>query len=150
MNTRPAIIPEMAPYLLTLVEKIPKNIAGNRDAAANPNAKATTSATQPGGSKPRYPAIMIAIAAAILPAMSSLFSDIFGITTPLIMSCEIDDDITNNKPAAVDNAAAIPPAATKAMTQFGKPAISGLASTIISLSTFNSLPCQPYSNACSI
>ena len=88
---------------------------------------------------------MIAIAAAILPAMSSLFSDIFGITTPLIMSCEIDDDITNNKPAAVDNAAAIPPAATKAMTQFGKPAISGLASTIMSLSTFNSLPCQPYS-----
>ena len=55
-----------------------------------------------------------------------------------IRSWDTDAEITNNKPAAVDNAAANPPAATKAITQFGKPAISGLASTIISLSMINS------------
>ena len=38
--------------------------------------------------------------------------------------------------AAVDNAAAKPPAATKAITQLGKLAIAGLANTIISRSTF--------------
>ena len=42
-------------------------------------------------------------------------------------------DITNNKPAAVDRAAANP-AATRAITQPGKFAISGLANTTISLS----------------
>lgn len=35
----------------------------------------------------------------------------------------MDEDIANNKPAAVDNAAARPPAATKAITQLGKFAI---------------------------
>ena len=45
--------------------------------------------------------------------------------------------------AAVDSAAAMPPAATSAITQFGKPAISGLARTMMSRSTVSSLPCQP-------
>ena len=42
--------------------------------------------------------------------------------------------MTNNSPAAVDNAAASPPAATNAMTHPGNLAISGLAKTIMSLS----------------
>ena len=49
-------------------------------------------------------------------------------------SCEIEAEITSNKPAAVDSAAARAPAATRAMTQFGNFAISGFAKTIISLS----------------
>ena len=51
-----------------------------------------------------------------------------------IKSCEIDADITNNKPAAVDKAAAKAPAATNAITQFGNCAISGFARTMMSLS----------------
>ena len=47
-------------------------------------------------------------------------------------------EITNSNPAAVESAAANPPAATKATTQLGKPAISGFAKTIISLSMVNS------------
>ena len=47
--------------------------------------------------------------------------------------------MTNNRPAAVESAAATPPAATSAMTQPGRPAISGLASTIISRSIYTSL-----------
>ena len=46
----------------------------------------------------------------------------------------MDDEITSNNPAAVDKAAAKPPAATSAMTHIGRFAISGLARTIISLS----------------
>ncbi len=86
---------------------------------------------------------MIANAAAIRPAISSFFSLIDGTNIPLIRSCETAADITSNNPAAVDNAAAMPPAATSAITQFGNPAISGLASTMMSLSTLSSLPCQP-------
>ena len=56
----------------------------------------------------------------------------------LIKSWEIEVEITNNNPAAVDNAAARPPAATNAITQLGKLAISGFANTMISLSTYNS------------
>jgi len=37
------------------------------------------------------------------------------------------DDIASNNPAAVDNAAAKPPATTSAITQLGRLAISGLA-----------------------
>ena len=51
----------------------------------------------------------------------------------------MDEEITNNSPAAVDKAAARPPAATRAITQFGYFAISGFAKTIISLSTISSL-----------
>ncbi len=46
--------------------------------------------------------------------------------------------LTSNRPAAVESAAANPPAATKATTQLGKPAISGFAKTMISLSMVNS------------
>ena len=55
------------------------------------------------------------------------------------------DEIANKRPAAVDNAAAKPPAAIKPMTQLGRFAISGLASTKISLLAVSSLPCQPFS-----
>ena len=44
------------------------------------------------------------------------------------------DEITNNNPAVVDSAAAKPPAATRAITQTGKLAISGLAKTTMSRS----------------
>ncbi len=42
--------------------------------------------------------------------------------------------MTNNRPAAVERAAASPPAATSAITHPGSWAISGFAKTIISLS----------------
>ena len=74
-------------------------------------------------------------AIAIRLAASSSFSEISGLNTPLSKSRDIDDEIANNKPAAVDNAAASPPAATNAITQFGSLAISGFAKTIISRST---------------
>ena len=51
----------------------------------------------------------------------------------------MEADITKRSPAAVDNAAAKAPAASRAMTQFGNSAISGLAITIISRSILNSL-----------
>jgi hypothetical protein len=59
------------------------------------------------------------------------------------------EEITSSRPAAVDRAAAIPPAATSAITQLGRPAISGLARTMMSRSTLSSLPCQPHALACS-
>ena len=46
----------------------------------------------------------------------------------------MEEDMTNRSPAAVDKAAARPPAATRAITHPGNCAISGLAKTIISLS----------------
>ena len=49
----PTIIPEIAPSLLILLEKIPKMIAGKKEAAARPNARATTAATNPGGLIPK-------------------------------------------------------------------------------------------------
>ena len=64
---------------------------------------------------------------------------IFGINIFFIKSCDIEADITKSNPAAVDNAAARAPAATKAITQFGSLAISGFAKTIISLSIYTSL-----------
>ena len=58
------------------------------------------------------------------------------------------EEIANNRPAAVESAAASPPATTRAITQPGSLAISGLASTMMSLSTWViSLPFQPYSAA---
>ena len=57
---------------------------------------------------------------------------------------EIAEAIASSRPAEVDSAAARPPAATSAITQFGKLAISGLASTMMSRSTLIiSLPFQP-------
>ena len=113
-------------------------MAGKKDAAASPKASATTAATNPGGLMPKYPAITTATVAAPLAAHSSLFSEILGLKTFLIKSCDTEAEITNNSPAAVLSAAAKPPAATRAITQAGRLAISGLARTIISLSTVNS------------
>ena len=48
-------------------------------------------------------------------------------------------EITSKRPAAVDKAAAIAPAATKPTTQSGSCAISGPAKTMMSLSIFSSL-----------
>ena len=45
-----------------------------------------------------------------------------------------EEEITKRSPAAVESAAANPPAATKAITHAGSLAISGLAKTIISRS----------------
>ena len=53
------------------------------------------------------------------------------------------DEIAISRPAAVDSAAARPPAATSAITQLGSSAISGLASTMMSALTVSSLPFQP-------
>ena len=67
---------------------------------------------------------------------------------PLRRSCEIAEEIARRSPAAVESAAANPPATTRAITHPGRLAISGLASTMMSLSTVViSLPAQPYSAA---
>ena len=76
----------------------------------------------------------IAIAAEHLAKNNSCFSVIFGMIIFFNKSCEIEAEITRSKPAAVDSAAAKAPAATRAITQFGNLAISGLAKTMISLS----------------
>ena len=68
-------------------------------------------------------------------AMSSCRSEISGIKVRLSRSWEIADEIASNSPAAVDSAAAKPPAATSAITKLGSLAISGLASTRMSLSS---------------
>ncbi|MNE70702.1 hypothetical protein D3C80_1665160 [compost metagenome] len=62
-----------------------------------------------------------------------------GIRLLLSRSCEIEVEITSSKPAAVDSAAARPPAAIKAITQPGRLAISGLANTMMSRSTYSSV-----------
>ena len=49
----PTAIPEITPSLFILFEKIPNIIAGNKDEAASPNARATTAATNPGGLIPK-------------------------------------------------------------------------------------------------
>ena len=89
-------------------------MAGKNDAAANPKAKATVAATNPGGLMPKYPATNTAPTAPILAHISSPFSDISGLICFLIKSCDTAVEMTSNKPAAVDSAAANPPAATRA------------------------------------
>ena len=113
-------------------------IAGKIEAADKPKAKATTAATNPGGLIPKYPATTTAPTAESRAAINSCFSLILGLNTFLIKSWETEEEITSNSPAAVDKAAARLPAATSAITQAGKFAISGFASTIISRSTVNS------------
>ena len=54
-------------------------MAGKKDAAASPNANATTAATNPGGLIPKYPATMTAAAADNLAANNSFFSIVFSI-----------------------------------------------------------------------
>ena len=57
---------------------MPKSMAGKNEAAANPNANATTAATNPGGLIPKYPAIQTATTADKRAAINSPFSEIFG------------------------------------------------------------------------
>ncbi|MCY1309641.1 hypothetical protein D9M68_988040 [compost metagenome] len=89
----------------------------------------------------------MATAIAILPAMSSPFSLMSGLMAPLIRSWEMAEEMASSRPAAVDSAAARPPAATRAITQLGSNAISGLASTMMSAFTVSSLPFQPAASA---
>ncbi|MNE61454.1 hypothetical protein D3C80_1566690 [compost metagenome] len=84
---------------------------------------------------PNNPAISTATPAAIRAASNSCFSLIPGMMLLLSKSWEIEVEITSNSPAAVESAAARPPAAINAITQPGRPAISGLANTMMSLST---------------
>ena len=68
----------MAPSLLTLLEKIPRMIAGKNEAAARPKARATTAATNPGGFIPKYPATITAKNEDILAINNSFFCDMSG------------------------------------------------------------------------
>jgi hypothetical protein len=121
-------------------------MAGKMVEAAIPKARATVPAAKPGGFRPSQPATM-ATAMAILPAISSPFSLMSGMMAPLIRSCDTADEMASSRPAAVDSAAARPPAATSAITQLGSSAISGLASTMMSAFTVSSLPFQPAASA---
>ena len=58
------------------------------------------------------------------------------------MSCTKALLMVNNKPSAVDKAAAKPPAATKPDTTKGIPPSSGVASMIMSAPSFNSPNCK--------
>ncbi|MQM40202.1 hypothetical protein KBTX_04249 [wastewater metagenome] len=78
---------------------------------------------------------------------SSPFSLMRGLNTPLMRSWETAEEMAMSRPAAVDSAAARPPATTSAITQLGRLAISGLAMTMMSRSTVSSLPCQPSCSA---
>jgi len=113
-------------------------MAGKKEAAASPKASATVAATKSGGLIPKYPAIITAATAERRAAMSSPRSEISGFICFLMRSCEMEVEITSNRPAAVDKAAARPPAATRAITQLGNLAISGFARTVISGSTVSS------------
>ena len=129
----PTIIPATAPFLFIRLVKIPITIAGKNELAARPKANATTSPTNPGGLIPKYPAIHTATPAAIRAAANSCFSVRCGAIQPLSKSWATAVEITKSNPAAVDNAAAKPPAATNPMIQFGSLAISGFANTMMSL-----------------
>ena len=54
----------MAPSLFIRLSKIPSIIAGKKEEAASPKARATTCATKPGGFKPAKPAATTATAIA--------------------------------------------------------------------------------------
>ena len=129
--------------MFIFLEKIPNIIAGKRELAAIPNASATVPAANPGGSKPKYPAKRIEIAIDIFPINSSVFSERSGLNTFFTKSWETAEEIARSRPAAVERAAAIPPAAINAMTQLGRFAISGFARTMISAFTVSSFPFHP-------
>ena len=73
------------------------------------------------------------------PTMSSSFSDMSGLMIPFIRSWEMAAEMTSSRPAAVESAAARPPAPTRPTTQLGSLAISGLARTMMSWSILTSL-----------
>ena len=68
----------MTPSLLIRFEKIPNKIAGKKEDAARPKARATVAATKPGGLTPKYPAMQTAAGAAQRAAISSPRSEILG------------------------------------------------------------------------
>ena len=70
--------------------------------------------------------------------MSSARSVISGHRAPRNKSRETADETTSSRPAAVESAAASPPAATRPMIQLGNAAISGFASTMMSRSIVSS------------
>src|SRR5690606_28547748 len=129
---KPPTIPAMAPSRFMRLEKMPMTMAGKKEAAAKPKARATTEATKPGGWIPKYPATITAKREENRAIQSSFLSEMAGANCFLIRSWEIEVEITNRSPAAVDRAAARPPAATRAITQLGRLAISGLARTMMS------------------
>ena len=106
---------------------MPRIIAGKKEDAASPKANATTSATNPGGFNPANPAATTATAIEILAAHNSPFSEMLGFIFFLRRSWEIEVEITRSKPAAVERAAAKPPATISPITHGGKLAISGFA-----------------------
>src|SRR5690606_24394325 len=113
---------------------MPRTMAGKKEAAANPKANATTAATNPGGLIPKYPAMITAMVAAPRAVHNSPFSDILGTNIFFTRAWGTEAEIPQSNPAPGDKAGANAPAATRAMTQAGRLAISGLARTIISLS----------------
>ena len=114
---------------------------GKIELAARPKARATVCAAKPGGFRPSSVATRIETPIEMRAARSSPFSLMAGLIAPLIRSWLTAPEIASNSPAAVDRAAARPPAATMAMTQPGRFAISGLARTMMSLFTVvSSLP----------
>ena len=147
VEIKPANMPAVAPVLLMRLEKIPIIKAGKMEAPAIPKASATTCAAKPGGLIPSQVATTMATVIDTRAAISSPFSLMLGLRVFLIKSCEMAEEMANSKPAAVDKAAAKPPAAIRPITQLGRLAISGLASTKMSLLTVSSLPCQPRSVA---
>ena len=76
----------MAPSLLILFVKIPKIIAGKKEAAANPNDSATVAATKSGGLIQKYPATQTATTADKRAATNYPFSEISGFIIFLIKS----------------------------------------------------------------
>lgn len=71
-------------------------MAGKKEAAASPKASATTAATKPGGSIPKYPAITTAMLAAPLAIHNSCFSVRSGLNVFLTRSCDTEAEITSN------------------------------------------------------
>ncbi len=131
------------------VEKMPIISAGKIVAAASPKASATVCAAKPGGLSPSQVATTIATAIEIRAASSSPRSEMPGLICALMRSWLMAEEMASKSPAAVESAAARPPAAISAITQPGSCAISGLASTRMSLLTVSSLPSQPRAAAAS-
>ena len=138
MKPIPEIIPAIAPSRFMRLVKIPRRMTGKNDEAARPKASATTSATNPGGLIPSQPAMTTATPAAMRAAINSPFSLMSGRSPRLSRSWLTALDTTSRRPAAVESAAASPPAATRPTTQSGSPEISGFASTMMSRSTTSS------------
>lgn len=131
-------MPVMAASLLMRLEKMPRTMMGKKDAVAMLKARATVSMTKLGGLMPKYMPIPMANTAQSRARRSSWVSERLGANCRLTRSWEIAVEMTRMSPAAVESAAASPPAATRAMTQLGSCVISGTARNMISLSKVSS------------